>query len=159
GAASRSHLFFGQGLCPGVPVFQPPNQDLYTWSSGTSLAAPHVSGAAALIRKLFTSANLLGNGAPPSPAMIKAFLTNSASYLNGANAGGDLPSQNQGWGLVDLSRALDSTPRLLVDQTALFTESGQEFKVSGTLADRTQPLRVTLAWTDVPAALLGPALV
>src|SRR5262249_2686995 len=83
GAASRSHLFFGQGLCPGVPVFQPPNQDLYTWSSGTSLAAPHVSGAAALIRKLFTSANLLGNGAPPSPAMIKAFLTNSASYLNG----------------------------------------------------------------------------
>src|SRR5689334_24547864 len=35
GAASQSQFFNGVGICPGVPVFQPPNQQLYTWSSGT----------------------------------------------------------------------------------------------------------------------------
>jgi hypothetical protein len=159
GAASRSQFFFGQGLCPGIPVFQPPNQDLYTWSSGTSLAAPHVSGAAALVRKFFTSQKLLGEGVSPSPAMIKAFLSNSATYLTGANGGGNLPSQRQGWGLVDLSRAFDSAKRVLVDQTELFTESGQEFAMIGSVADRSLPMRITLAWTDAPASLLGPAIV
>jgi subtilisin family serine protease len=159
GAASRSDRFFGQGLCPGIPVYQPPNQNLYTWSSGTSLATPHVSGAAALVRKFFTSRNLLGNSKPPSPAMIKAFLANSALYMTGANAAGDLPSQRQGWGLVDLSRAFDTTQRVLVDQTALFTDSGQEFVINGSVVDPSKPVRVTLAWTDAPGSLIGPSLV
>ena len=61
GAASRSSGFFGEGLCPGRPVYQPPNQSLYTWSSGTSFAAPHIAGAASLIRRFFVSKNLLGD--------------------------------------------------------------------------------------------------
>jgi hypothetical protein len=47
----------------------------------------------------------------------------------------------------------------LVDQTELFTESGQTFEIQGSIDDRSQPLRVTLAWTDAPGSLLGPALV
>jgi hypothetical protein len=158
GAASQSQFFNGVGICPGVPVFQPPNQQLYTWSSGTSLAAPHVSGAASLARKFFLQKNLL-NGQPPSPAMTKAFLLNTASYLNGENAGGNLPQERQGFGLLNLGRAFDSTPRKYVDQTQLFTASGQTYEIRGSLADRSQPLRVTLAWTDAPGMLLGATLI
>src|SRR5262249_35030464 len=160
GAASRSQFFFGTGLCPGVPVYQPPGEDnLFTWSSGTSMAAPHVTGAAALLRRFFTSRSLLPEGRPPSPAMTKAFLVNSASYLTGEFAAGDLPSQRQGWGLIDLNRAFDSHDRLLIDQDQVFTESGQSFEITGSIADRSQPIRITLAWTDAPGTLAAPSLV
>jgi hypothetical protein len=91
--------------------------------------------------------------------MIKAYLINSASYLTGLNAGGDLPGVNQGWGLLDVSRAFDSASRQLVDQTQVFTESGQAFQMNGSIADRSLPLRITLAWTDAPGMLAGGAWV
>lgn len=160
GAASQSPGFFGEGLCAGAGVFQPPEQTpFYTWSSGTSLAAPHVSGAASLTRKFFVSRNLLGDFRAPSPAMTKAFLINSASYMTGEHAAGNLPGERQGWGLLNLSRAFDDAKRDLIDQTKLFSESGQTFEVSGSIADRTRPLRATLAWTDAPGSLIGPAIV
>ena len=159
GAASQTSGFFGDGLCAGAGLFQPPNQSLYTWSSGTSLAAPHISGAASLVRRYIANKNLLGENRVPSPAMIKAYLLNSASFLTGENADGNLPGDRQGWGLANLSRAFDSTKRELVDQTMLFTGTGQAFEVQGSVADRSLPLRVTLVWTDAPGSLVGPALV
>ncbi|HSB07956.1 MAG TPA: S8 family serine peptidase [Blastocatellia bacterium] len=159
GAASQVSGFFGVGLCAGAGLYRPPDQSLYTWSSGTSLAAPHVTGAASLLRKFFTSRNLLEGDRAPSPAMTKAYLLNSASYMTGENAGGDLPGARQGWGLVDLSRAFDGVARVLVDQTKVFSETGQTFEIQGSLVDRSLPLRATLAWTDAMGSLVGPALV
>ncbi|HXU07544.1 MAG TPA: hypothetical protein VN743_01010, partial [Blastocatellia bacterium] len=83
----------------------------------------------------------------------------AAAYLTGENAGGNLPDLRQGWGLVNLSRAFDNKSRRLFDQTKLFTESGQTFEVHVSLSDRSLPLRATLAWTDAPGSLIGPALV
>jgi hypothetical protein len=60
---------------------------------------------------------------------------------------------------VNLARAFDDAKRKLVDQTHLFTESGQVWQVAGSLADRSRGLRVTLAWTDAPGALAGAAIV
>ncbi|MGA9770828.1 MAG: S8 family serine peptidase [Blastocatellia bacterium] len=159
GAVSRAAPLIGTGLCPGSNVLQPPGQQFYTWSSGTSLAAPHITGAASLIRKFFTGHNLLGDNRAPSPAMTKAFLINSANYLSGEYAGGNLPSDRQGWGIANLSRAFDAAARRLTDQTTLFTESGQTYELEGSIADAASPLRVTLAWTDAPGALAGTALV
>jgi hypothetical protein len=159
GAASRAPMFNANGLCPGVPIYQPPGQQFYTWSSGTSLSTPHVAGAASLVRRFFTTHHLLGDSRPPSPAMTKAFLVNSATYMTGENAGGDLPAERQGYGLVNLSRAFDGGARKVVDQSELFTESGQSYETAGSLADRSQPLRVTLCWTDAAGSLVGPALV
>jgi hypothetical protein len=152
GAESQSPFYNASGLCPGFPDYNTTPQ-YYTMSSGTSLATPQITGAAALLRQYMTAHNLLPGGSPPSPAMIKAYLVNSASYLTGTNAGGDLPGVQQGWGLVDLGTAFDDAHRLLVDETTLFTESGQTYQVQGSLADSSLPLRMTLAWTDAPGTL------
>jgi len=159
GAASQAQGFFGDGLCPGPGTYHPITQSLYTWSSGTSLAAPHIAGAASLVRRFFVANNLLGDQRPPSPAMIKAFLLNSASYMAGEKASGNLPGPRQGWGLANLSQAFDDKRRVLIDQTTTFTETGQTFEIQGSIADRSAPLRISLVWTDAPGSLIGPAIV
>ena len=108
GARSQARGFNAQGICG--PGNYPIGQSLYTWSSGTSHSAPAVAGGAAIIRQVFQQSV----GHAPSPALIKAYLTNSSSYMNGQMAADTLPGANQGWGLMSLGRALDGVPRLLV---------------------------------------------
>jgi len=147
GAASQNPMFDGTGVC-GETLdnhFFPEGQTLYTWSSGTSHSTPQVAGAAALARQF-----LINKGQQPTAALTKALLLNTASYMTGERAGGDLPEARQGWGLLDLDRAFDNTPRILVNQTNTFTDSGQEFVLTGEVKDSTQPFRVMVAWTDAP---------
>ena len=138
--------------------FFPLNQEFYTVSSGSSHAAPAVSGASALLRQYFINRSLT----PPSPAMTKAFLMNSARYLTGNNANDTLWSPRQGMGGLNLGTAFDGAPRLLRDQASMdnFTASGQTRTYSGNIADPSKPFRVTLAWTDAPGSTsAGQALV
>lgn len=153
GARSQAPNYTGGGVCG--PGNYPLGQSLYTWSSGTSHSAPAVAGGAALIRQLFQQ----GTGHPASPAMIKAYLTNSSSYLTGARGGDSLPGNSQGWGMMSIARALDGTPRILVDQNQLLTSSGQSVEIKGKVADPSKPFRVTLAWTDAPGTPLANATV
>jgi hypothetical protein len=157
GATGEAHpCVDGTGMCGGASgIFFPDGQQFYSTSSGTSHSAPAVAGGVALVRQHFINQNL----APPSPAMTKAFLLNSARYLDGVGANDSLFSSSQGMGAMNLGVAFDGTPRILRDQRPqdLFTASGQMSVVTGTIADSSRPFRVTLAWTDAPGSTTGPA--
>ncbi len=131
--------------------FFPAGQTLYGWSSGTSHSTPAVAGGVALVYQYFLNSGL----SAPSPAMAKAFLMNSASYMSGTGAGGNLPSNSQGMGRMNLGRAFDDTPKMVVDQTQTFGSTGQTYQLTGSVASTSQPFRVTLAWSDAPGPTTG----
>jgi subtilisin-like proprotein convertase family protein len=152
GAASRATGYNGSGVCN---QFWPTGQTLYAWSSGTSHSTPAVSGACALLRQYFAN-----NGFPaPSPAMLKAYLCNSVTYMTGVGANDTLPSNNQGMGRINLGLAFDSAARVRVDQTTTLANTGDTFTSSGTISSSASPFRVSLAWTDAPGATTGNAFV
>ncbi len=102
------------GGSDGSYFFPDTGQQFYTASSGTSHSTPCVSGGCALVRQYFIN----HSWSPPSPAMTKAYLMNSARYLTGARADDTLWSDSQGMGEMDLGTAFDGTARLLRDQVA-----------------------------------------
>ncbi len=152
GAASRSVNYDGSGVCD---KYWPTGQTLYAWSSGTSHSTPGVAGAAALARQWFANQ---GWGTPTS-AMVKAFLMATPAYMTGVGANDTLPSNNQGYGRLDLGRALDGASSIRVDETQVFGAAGQTYTVSGTIASSSSPFRVMLAWSDAPGATSGNAWV
>jgi hypothetical protein len=140
----------GGGTAGSADNFFPLGQQFYTESSGTSHSTPAVSGACALLRQFFINES----NTPPSPAMTKAYLMNSARYLNGSGANDKLPSASQGMGELNLGTAFDGALRIQRDQLAVekFTAAGQTRTYNGTVPDATKPFRVTLAWTDAPGS-------
>lgn len=152
--------FNGNGVCGGVGGnFFPAGQQWYTASSGTSHSTPAIAGAAALVRQYFINQM----GGPPSAAMTKAVMMNSARYLTGVGANDTLWSNSQGMGEVNLESFFDifATTHVFKDQLGLdrFTASGQQRIVAGTIGTGAKPFRVTLAWTDVPGPTTGNAYV
>ena len=129
-------------------------QAKYAPCSGTSMAAPHVTGAVALIADWWRERH---GGATPSPAMDKALLVNTATDMGTA----DIPNGNEGWGRVNLGALFSPTAeRVYIDQSVVLTGVGQSHGVNVVAADPSKPMKVTLAWTD-PAGEPGanPALV
>jgi subtilisin-like proprotein convertase family protein len=152
GAASRATGYDGSGVCD---KYFPVGQTLYAWSSGTSHSTPAISGACALLRQWFAN-----NGqAAPSPALLKAWLTSSTTYMTGLYGNDTLWSNNQGFGLVNLGRAFDGVARVTVDESQVLGATGATYTTSGTIASSSQPFRVSLAWTDAPGPTTGNAFV
>ncbi|HRQ63858.1 MAG TPA: S8 family serine peptidase [Xanthomonadaceae bacterium] len=124
---------------------------------GTSMASPVVSGAVALFAEQYRNTH----GSDPSPALVKAVFTAAARNLVGmrnADNGimGHRPDRFQGWGRLDLDRVIQpGTEVFLLDQTELFTASGQEWTRTLGPFDPDQPMHIMLAWTDAPGAGTG----
>jgi subtilisin family serine protease len=130
----------------------------YTFMGGTSQAAPHVAGAAAVALQYLRQAAGISN---PSPALVKAALIHSASGLNPEPGAAPSPNMSEGWGRPDLTEFIGASApsHEYINQTVLLT-NGQVFERRVIVAGTNEPLRITLAYTDVPgfpAAL--PALV
>jgi hypothetical protein len=154
---TAASCYNGTGVSGGASgsAFFPASQELYTTSSGTSHAAPAVSGACALLRQYFINQSLQ----PPSPAMTKAWFMNCSTYLTGVSGSGNLWSDTQGMGRLNLGSAFDGVSRFVRDQMAadLFTASGQSRTFLVKVIDSSKPILVTLAWTDAPGSTIGAA--
>ncbi|QUV99270.1 S8 family serine peptidase [Chloracidobacterium sp. MS 40/45] len=168
--------FRGSGVCamPGGGTAGNPNnyfptstgQRWYTTSSGTSHSCPAVAGGAALVYQQFINnpayigAHRTPSGsAPPSPAMLKAYLMNTARYMTGTGANDTLWSNSQGMGMMNLDTSFNGVQRIIRDQVPAdrFTATGQDRVFVGTVVDGTAPFRVTLGWTDAPGSTIGNA--
>ncbi|MDQ3991532.1 MAG: S8 family serine peptidase [Actinomycetota bacterium] len=118
----------------------------YSTCSGTSMAEPQVTGAVALFDVWWRKAN---DGADPSPAMSKALLVNSATDMGTPN----IPNGDEGWGRVNLGALFDhQASRVYLDQSVVFTDFDQAHEIAVTPADPSKPFKVTLTWSDAPAA-------
>lgn len=159
GNGAADACYNGSGVSGGVgSIFFPSGQAYYTASSGTSHSTPCVAGGCALVRQFFINQGM----APPSPAMTKAILMNSARYMTGTGANDTLWSNNQGMGEMNLGETFKRgavTPTVFRDEQAvdMFTATGQSRSYSGNIADGSKPYRVTLAWTDAPGTTTGTA--
>ena len=125
-----------------------PISPLYQYQGGTSQAGPQVSGAAAVFVQYYREMN---NGQTPSPALVKAALINSAIDMDNEAGGTDfVPNNDEGWGRVDLAELIGAGRTFdFTDQTSLL-RTGQFFEKRLVLESGDLPLKVTLAYTDVP---------
>jgi hypothetical protein len=125
-----------------------PIDNNYIYMGGTSQAGPHASGAAAVFVQYYKS---LHTNAVPSPALVKGALINSAMELDESNGGpGPIPNNDEGWGRLNLANIIGS-PRSyeFVDQSTLLA-TGQIFEHHTFVQSSSEPLKITLAYTDVP---------
>jgi hypothetical protein len=124
-----------------------PIDPYYQYQGGTSQAGPHASGSAAVFVQYYRATH---GGATPFPALVKAALINSAADMDDGSGTGPVPNSDEGWGRIDLARLIASPRRYeFLDQTNLLS-TGQVFEHRVVVATSGEPLKITLAYTDVP---------
>jgi len=137
--------------------------DNYIQYSGTSMAAPTMAGAAALVRQYYED-GWYPTGAPrqadergPSAALLKATLINGAVEMTGteayANGQTVYPNFNQGWGRIHLENSLffkGDLRRMVIDDNETGLATGESITYSFDVQESGIPFEVTLVWSDFP---------
>ncbi|GHA63278.1 hypothetical protein GCM10007389_14680 [Pontibacter akesuensis] len=121
------------------------NDRSYKVLSGTSMAAPNVSGTLLLLQEHFSNVN---NGRFMRAATLKGLAIHTADEA-GANAG---PDYMYGWGLLNAARAAtvisNTKGTHLLEEKVLAQAATQTLTV---VASGNGPLKVTISWTDPKA--------
>jgi serine protease AprX len=130
----------------------------YSMMCGTSMACPQVAGGVALFVEQYRNSV----GEEPTPALIKGALTVSAIDLSGNDDadGGNLGhpfDSKQGWGRMDLQSAIVDANGITryFDAPVVLNQTGDQWSVTVSPVDPSQPMRVMLVWTDALGHGLG----
>ncbi|MEM7219268.1 MAG: S8 family serine peptidase [Pseudomonadota bacterium] len=142
-------------MAPGVRLLTPINEGFedfdcdgeddwttpYRRVSGTSLAAPVVTGTVALLREQASRDRNTWRG-----STYKGLLINTASARS--------PTYQEGWGLINAERALYQLahPTETCVQEVTLSDEGESTRDIEFNVARQPNLAVTVAWTDPPAA-------
>jgi serine protease AprX len=148
------------GYSPTSPSLETPPSPLHAGCTGTSMASPQVSGAYALFVDWYRGR--FGKRTP-SPALVKAAFVNGAEDLaGGLDADGavmtNIPNNQQGWGRLNLGNVFDAwhtNAVVHIDQSEVFDRSGQTESLRVRAVDPSEPIKMTLTWTDAPGPGLG----
>lgn len=141
----------------GVNVFSSSinssNQDSYASLSGTSMAAPNVTGSLFLLQQLYGQRN-------PGKFMLAATVKSLAIHFAKESGPAPGPDYMYGWGLLDAESSADLIlnedgsskliRELILDQGATY-----EYEI---LSDGITPIRATIAWTDPAATPSGTSV-
>lgn len=121
--------------------------DASALSDGTSMATPNACGSALLLQNL----HVRMFGEAMSASMLKGLIIHTAD-----DRGPPGPDYKYGWGLMNTRAAADvmNSHRQLMNSVAMTkglatSNSRQEFPIT---LNGSNPLRVTLCWTDPPSA-------
>lgn len=91
------------------------------------------------------------NGLAPHPDFTQIWALDTAPIA-------PVPNNDQGWGRVSISNmmlqapASDRGPKIFSDQRHAFTAIGEDLLFRVAPVDPARPMRITIAWTDAPAA-------
>lgn len=131
-----------------------PADDEYKYLGGTSMAAPIVSGVAAVLRDFYLDTD----GHHATAALVKATLINSAVDLLDENNDGlddnafPIPNIHEGWGRVDAQAATDRS-HVYKDRTnGLVTGQQVSYTYDSTGG---APFKATLVWSDAPGSTVA----